>query len=129
LKVHKVHFNLLRIRFTRPLSLLVSARTEVSETADMSRHRRERMSGEYLHCNVCLRDVPRGVWTIFLSAWASLLMFSILFFTVTPAGDLRRDRCRLFGPMAFGLPMVMADAALGWPAAETLAEARPSRLR
>jgi hypothetical protein len=104
-KVHKVHFNLLRIRargtegsvydlfrfgaethpgFTRPLSLLVSARTEVSETADMSRHRRERMSGEYLHCNVCLRDVPRGVWTIFLSAWASLLMLSILFLPSRP---------------------------------------------
>jgi len=70
--------------FTRPLSLLVSARTEVSETADMSRHRRERMSGEYLHCNVCLRDVPRGVWTIFLSAWASLLMLSILFLPSRP---------------------------------------------
>jgi hypothetical protein len=54
------------------------------------------------------QDVPRGIWTIFLSAWALLFMLFILFFTVTPAATFVVTVAALFGLMAFGLPMVMA---------------------
>jgi hypothetical protein len=54
------------------------------------------------------QDIPKGIWIIFLSAWASLFTLFILFFTVTPAAAFAVTIATLFGLMAFGLPAVMA---------------------
>ena len=54
------------------------------------------------------QDIPKGLWSIFLSAWASLFTLFILFFTTTPAAAFVVTVAVLFGLMAFGLPAAMA---------------------
>ena len=53
-------------------------------------------------------DIPRWIWTIFLSAWATLFGLFLLFFTTTAAAKFDIAIVALFVMMAFGLP-----AALG----------------
>lgn len=54
------------------------------------------------------RDIPRWIWTIFLSAWAMFFGLMILFFATTPAAAFVVTISALFGLMAFGLPMALA---------------------
>ena len=54
------------------------------------------------------QDIPKAIWSIFLSAWALLFTLFILFFTTTPAAAFVVTVAALFGLMAFGLPAVMA---------------------
>lgn len=54
------------------------------------------------------QDIPKGIWSIFLSAWGLLFTLFILFFTTTPAAAFVVTVAGLFGLMAFGLPAVMA---------------------
>ena len=54
------------------------------------------------------QDIPKVIWSIFLSAWASLFTLFILFFTTTPAAAFVVTVAALFALMAFGLPAVMA---------------------
>lgn len=54
------------------------------------------------------QDIPRGIWTIFLSAWALLFTLFILFFTATPEAAFVVTVAALFALMAFGLPAAMA---------------------
>jgi hypothetical protein len=54
------------------------------------------------------QDIPRWIWTIFLSAWAIFFGLMILFFATTPAAAFAVTIAALFGLMAFGLPMALA---------------------
>jgi hypothetical protein len=54
------------------------------------------------------QDIPRGIWIMFLSAWALLFTLFILFFTATPEAAFVVTVAALFALMAFGLPMAMA---------------------
>lgn len=54
------------------------------------------------------RDVPRGVWTVYLSAWAALFGLFALFFAVNLASAFAVTISCLFAVMAFGLPIVLA---------------------
>lgn len=54
------------------------------------------------------QDIPKGIWIIFLSAWALLFTLFFLFFTTTSAAAFFVTIAMLFGLMAFGLPAVMA---------------------
>ena len=54
------------------------------------------------------QDIPRWIWTIFLSAWAIFFGLMILFFATTPAAAFAVTIAALFGFMAFGLPMALA---------------------
>jgi hypothetical protein len=54
------------------------------------------------------QDIPRWIWTIFLSAWAMFFGLMILFFATTPAAAFVVTISALFGLMAFGLPMALA---------------------
>lgn len=53
------------------------------------------------------QDIPKAIWSIFLSAWALFFILFILFFTTTPAAAFVVSVAALFGLMAFGLPAVM----------------------
>ena len=57
------------------------------------------------------QDIPRSIWTIFLSAWGLLFSMFVLFFTVNPAVSFVVTIAALFALMAFGLPMAMAAQA------------------
>ena len=57
------------------------------------------------------QDIPRPIWTIFLSAWGLLFGMFVLFFTVSPASSFVVTIAALFALMAFGLPMAMAAQA------------------
>lgn len=57
------------------------------------------------------QDIPRSIWRIFLSAWATLFAMFILFFAVNAAAAFVVTIASLFAIMAFGLPSLMA--ALG----------------
>ena len=57
------------------------------------------------------QDLPRPIWTIFLSAWGLLFGMFVLFFTVSPASSFVVTIAALFALMAFGLPMAMAAQA------------------
>ncbi|MGH6705522.1 MAG: hypothetical protein ACREB1_01800 [Sphingomicrobium sp.] len=57
------------------------------------------------------QDIPRPIWTIFLSAWGLLFGMFVLFFTVSPAASFVVTISALFALMAFGLPMAMAAQA------------------
>lgn len=57
------------------------------------------------------QDIPRSIWRIFLSAWATLFAMFVLFFAVNAAAAFAVTISALFAMMAFGLPSVMA--ALG----------------
>lgn len=57
------------------------------------------------------QDIPRSIWRIFLSAWATLFAMFILFFAVNAAAAFVVTISALFAIMAFGLPSLMA--ALG----------------
>ncbi len=54
------------------------------------------------------QDIPRWIWTIFLSAWAIFFGLMILFFATTAAAAFVVTISALFGLMAFGLPMALA---------------------
>ena len=54
------------------------------------------------------QDIPRWIWTIFLSAWAIFFGLMILFFATTMAAAFAVTISALFGLMAFGLPMALA---------------------
>ena len=54
------------------------------------------------------QDIPRWIWTIFLSAWAIFFGLMILFFATTLAAAFVVTISALFGLMAFGLPMALA---------------------
>ena len=54
------------------------------------------------------QDIPRWIWTIFLSAWAIFFGLLILFFATTPAAAFAVTISALFALMAFGLPMALA---------------------
>lgn len=54
------------------------------------------------------QDIPKGIWIIFLSAWALLFALFILFFAVTLAAAFVVTVAALFALIAFGLPAVMA---------------------
>lgn len=54
------------------------------------------------------QDIPRWIWTIFLSAWALFFGLMILFFATTLAAAFVVTISALFGLMAFGLPMALA---------------------
>lgn len=54
------------------------------------------------------QDIPKGIWIMFLSAWALLFTLFFLFFTTTSAAAFVVTIAMLFGLMAFGLPAVMA---------------------
>jgi hypothetical protein len=54
------------------------------------------------------RDVPRGVWTLYLSAWATLFGLFALFFAVDLASAFVVTISCLFAVMAFGLPIVLS---------------------
>ena len=54
------------------------------------------------------QDIPRGIWIIFLSAWALLFSLFILFFAVTPDAAFVIAVAALFALMAFGLPVIIA---------------------
>jgi hypothetical protein len=57
------------------------------------------------------QDIPRPIWTIFLSAWGLLFGMFVLFFTANPAASFVVTISALFALMAFGLPMAMAAQA------------------
>ena len=54
------------------------------------------------------QDVPKWIWTTFLSAWALLFGLFIVFFTTNAAAAFVVTIAALFGLMAFGLPMTLA---------------------
>lgn len=54
------------------------------------------------------QDIPRWVWTTFLSAWAVLFGLFIVFFATNSAAAFVVTIAVLFGLMAFGLPMTLA---------------------
>ena len=54
------------------------------------------------------QDIPRWIWTIFLSAWAMFFGLMILFFATTPTAAFVVTIAALFGLMAFGLPTALA---------------------
>ena len=54
------------------------------------------------------RDVPRWIWSVFLSAWAMFFGLMILFFATDAAAIFVVTIAVLFGVMAFGLPMALA---------------------
>lgn len=53
------------------------------------------------------QDIPRWIWTIFLSAWAIFFGLMILFFATTPSAAFMVTISALFALMAFGLPMAL----------------------
>lgn len=53
-------------------------------------------------------DIPKWIWTTFLSAWALLFGLFIVFFTTTPAAAFVVTVAALFVLMAFGLPITLA---------------------
>ena len=57
------------------------------------------------------QDIPRSIWTIFLSAWGLLFLIFALVFTVNPAATFVVTIAVSFAFMAFGLPTVMARQA------------------
>lgn len=59
------------------------------------------------------QDIPRSIWTIFLSGWAMFFLLMWLFFAVNPDSTFMVTVAMLFGLMAFGLPMVMAKQSKG----------------
>ena len=54
------------------------------------------------------QDIPRSVWTIFLSAWGVLFAMFVLFFAVNAAAGFAVTIAALFAIMAFGLPRTLA---------------------
>lgn len=56
-------------------------------------------------------DVPRWIWTIFLTAWATLFGLFLLFFTTTAAAKFDITIVALFALMAFGLPVALGAQA------------------
>ena len=57
------------------------------------------------------QDIPRSIWTIFLSAWGVLFAMFVLFCAVNAAAGFEVTVAALFAIMAFGLPRTLA--ALG----------------
>jgi hypothetical protein len=56
-------------------------------------------------------DIPRWVWTIFLSAWAAIFGLFVLFFAADARAAFAIAIVALFGLMAFGLPAALASQA------------------
>jgi hypothetical protein len=54
------------------------------------------------------QDVPKWIWTSFLSAWTLLFGLFIVFFTTNSAAAFVVTIAVLFVLMAFGLPMALA---------------------
>jgi hypothetical protein len=54
------------------------------------------------------QDIPRSIWTVFLSGWAGFFLLMWLFFATGPVATFMVTVVILFGLMAFGLPVVMA---------------------
>ena len=54
------------------------------------------------------QDIPRWIWTIFLSAWALFFGLMILYFATSMTAAFMVTISALFGLMAFGLPMALA---------------------
>lgn len=53
------------------------------------------------------QDIPRWIWTAFLSAWAVVFGIFILFFATNRAAAFVVVVASLFALMAFGLPMAL----------------------
>jgi hypothetical protein len=53
-------------------------------------------------------DMPRWIWTIFISAWALLFGLFALFFAITDRAAFAIAIVGFFGLMVFGLPRAMA---------------------
>ena len=56
-------------------------------------------------------DIPRWIWTVFLTAWATLFGLFLLFFTTTTAARFDVTIVALFAMMAFGLPAALGAQA------------------
>lgn len=54
------------------------------------------------------RDVPRGIWRVYLGAWAIVFGLFILFFTGDPRSAFMVITATFFGLMLLGLPAAMA---------------------
>ena len=54
------------------------------------------------------QDVPRWIWTTFLSVWAMLFGLFIVFLATNGTAAFVVTIAALFGLMAFGLPMTLA---------------------
>lgn len=54
------------------------------------------------------QDIPRQIWVVFLSAWATLFSMFVIFFTVNGSASFVVAIASLFAIMAFGLPSVLA---------------------
>jgi hypothetical protein len=53
-------------------------------------------------------DMPRWIWTIFISAWALLFGLFALFFAITDRAAFAIAIVGFFGLMVFGLPKALA---------------------
>ena len=66
------------------------------------------MSGPTGHDPGPFQDIPRWIWTLFLSGWSAIFLLFVLFFATDGGAAFAIAIDLMFLSMAFGLPLVMA---------------------
>jgi hypothetical protein len=72
-----------------------------------------------MHDTSLFTDIPRGIWTAFLSAWAMLFILFLFFFSTDGPAALSVVTAAFFALMILGLPATLAAQSSGtskkWP--------------
>ena len=72
-----------------------------------------------MHDTSLFTDIPRSIWTAFLSAWAMLFALFIVFFTKDGQATISVVTASFFAFMILGLPAALAAQSSGtsqkWP--------------